>query len=98
MENLTINQTGFYFLVKTKVQDYKGYETEMLSMFPKDIWPDEACIGIRQGLVCQENVRSCDIEVYVLKSNSQTLFTKYKRYYFDEVRKQHLENLLRKVS
>lgn len=100
MENLSIaqnlknTQNEAYFLVKTTVQNYSGQQTEMITMFHRDIGWEEACIGIRKGLVHQDDVECCDIVVYVVKNGQQKQFAVFQREYFAEKRKEYLQKLL----
>lgn len=97
-QNLVNPQAGFYYLIKTVVQNYSGEVTEMVTMFGKDVWWEEACIGIREGLIHQDNAECCDIYVYIVKNNTHRLFTKFQRHYLTDRRKEYLQKLLKNAS
>lgn len=95
--SVAIKQESF-FLLKTIVQNYSGSQTEMLTIFNKSIGWEEACIGVRKGLMHQENIECCKIEIFYVSNGKHNLIAIEEPFYFEEMRKEYLQNLLQKAS
>ena len=69
-----------------------GTEGQMMTFSNLDVWFEEACIGIRKGLLSQPNVTACDIEVKSIVNGELREFTKFDRYYFTDEEREYFNN------
>lgn len=84
INNQNISNFPFQRALLTEIQYSNGNKGQMVTLMSLDVKTEEACIGIRKGLLYDEKAISCIIKVCSIKDSVLKVFTEFDEYIFSE--------------